>query len=222
MVKIEVNNNKSIYGIGKTEISNKLMLRWRSTGLSNFLVISSLSEEDVTITEDNKALYMQIIERKQNELIREKIARLENNLMCFLVSLDELRRDGGLQIKNMPTCFAVYGIDIEQDDFVIYYENKSYANNIYSMTIDVFIRDEAYYLERHGLFKKGEEYSGYHRVTMSTPYPALVGGVLKYNIDGVQYSFPDEVVKNGGSFYVCADNNMNLHFESSNQGIIIK
>lgn len=223
MVRVEGNNNKSVYGIEKTLINGKTLLRWKSVGLSDFIVISSSSKEDVLITDDNKDAFARAMEHISNELLGERVARvLESNTMFYIVSLDELKRDGGLQIKNMPSFFAVYGIINENNNLTVHYETKPYASNIFSMTIDVVIRDEEVFTEKHGLFKRGKEYSGYHRVTLSTPYPTLVGGVLKYNVDGFSYPFPDEIVENGGSFYVSADINLDFSFESSNQGIIIK
>lgn len=223
MLKMESNTGKNVYGIEKASSNNKLFLKWKSTGLSDFLVMSSSLKEDVTISDENKDQFISVIDRVKKELINERVVRLQdNNSTYYLVSLDELRRDGGLQIKNMPLYFAVYGIEIKQDDLTVYYETKSHASNIYSMTVDVVIKDEPYYVEKRSLFKKSNQYSGFHRVTVSTPYPTLVGGIIKYNINGFTYPFPDEVIKNGGSFYVNADNNLNLHFESSNQGIIIK
>lgn len=223
MLKIKDSDKKSVYSIEKITINEELFLRWGSSGFTNFIVISSTDKENVLITNDNKDVFINNIQQVSKELIAEKNANIpENNSMCYLTSLNELKRDGGLHIKNMPAFFAVYGFEKENEDFVIYCEANSYASNVFSMTVDVFINDEAFFIEKSVLFKRKKEYSGYHRISMPTPNPMLVGGVLKYKINGYSYPFPDEVVKNGGSFFVCADSNMNLHFKSNNPGIIIK
>lgn len=223
MLKMESNAGKSVYGIEKTSANHKLFLRWKSTGLSDFLVMSSPSKESVTVSEANRERFIGAIDRVKEELLRERVVRLPDTDSAFyLVSLDELRRDGGLQIKNMPIYFAVYGIEIGQGDLTVYYETRSHASNLYSMTVDVVIKEEPCYTEKRGLFKKSTQYSGFHRVTVSAPYPTLVGGIIQYSVNGFTYPFPDEAIKNGGAFYVSAELHSNLHFESSNQGIIIK
>lgn len=223
MLKIEPNTNKSIYSIEKTSLNNRIFLKWKSSGLSEFLVISSSSKEDLSITDSNKEQFIDAITQVKEELLKEHIVRdSENDTVYYLVTLDELKRDGGLQIKNMPMHYAVYGIEINQNDFILFFDPKANETNVYSMTVDVVIGDAPYYVEKRSLFRTNSQYSGFHRVTLSAPYPSLVGGILKYNVNGFSYPFPDEVVKNGGSFFVNADSNSTLRFESSNHGVIIK
>ena len=222
VIRIEA-GSKNVYGIEKSLINGKLFLKWNASGLNDFLILSGPAKTDVLITDAEKDRFADLLNQLQHELFREKKAQIkESGLSAYLISLNELRRDGGLPINNEPAYFAVYGIGVVQNEAVVYYDSNPHVGNVYSLTVDVMVHDEPYIIEKRSLFKRTSEYSGYHKVTVSSPYPNLVGGILKYHVGGFLYSFPDEVVKNGGSFFVQCGQTPGLHFESSNPGIIIK
>lgn len=224
VIEYSIDSNKSIYGTEKSLTNNKFYLKWKSTGISMFLIFFGSNAQAVNInTPAIQERITAILPSYFDKLMQDKNVTIkEEDLQVFLVTHDDLKRDGGMQIKEKPGVYAVYGIDINESDLKIYLsETGDNSLNSFTMVLDVIIEDRPYYTEK-GLFKKKQVYSGYHAVRLGKQYPSMVGGVLKYRVDNFVYSFPDDIVKNGGVFYVNAAENINLEFLTNNPGIQIK
>ncbi len=219
--------NKSIYEIEKRPSENRVVLNWKSVGHSQYLIVFAETRQAALLKKDSPddALHNALSAHIQ-ALIADRSAVAESpQVTFFLVSHDELRRDGGFAIRNVPGYYAVYGFDGTGDAAVVYVPADMQSSAVFSMTVDVVIRTEPILVEkRTGLFKKETVFSGYHRIMLDKGYPNLADGHLKYGLAGsvYTYSFPREVVKDGGSFVVKAARNDSIRFMSDNQGIIIR
>ena len=222
MLIIEPNDRQEVYGVERFPSNGRLLLRWTGDGLSDYFVISSPDKDAVILNAETEESFRAALESHVPELLEQRSSRLsDGKTACFLFSLAELKRDGGLSIPDKPAYFAVYGARIGRSDLTVYYHPKPRTGHFFRNTVDVGLKDEAFCL-MEGFLKKKPVYSGYRRVTLNPPRPALTGGILKYRLNDYSYPFPDEIVRNGGSFFVAAPEDTPLAFESGDTGIIIK
>ncbi len=223
MVKFEIGKN-TIYGINKiSRFDGKSYLDWKSSGLSYFFVLRSSVRESLLISK-NKEEYGKLIAERFKQLLNEKVfIEIKNGLYCKIVTLDDLKRNGGMQIQNQPFSFAIYGMKYnENNEIIICIDENNYESNFFSMTVDISIKDQPFFIEKRGFLKAKSVYSGFHKITLENACSELCSGALKYYVNNHSYSFPDGIVKNGGFFFVKADENYQINFESSIKGIIIK
>ena len=223
-----VDTNKNIYSLCNSTMNGKTYLKWMSSGLSQFLIVYGENKQVVDLSNKIRQEYFSQICTSEvlNELLVSKNVWLKSERMqLYLFTHDELKRDGGVVIKENPGVYAVYGFNFPADAVSpTIYVSPDFAvgQNMLTMYLEVSIEREAYYVEKRSFLKKVVTYSGYNQIRLSKGYPGLVGGVLKYRINDYTFPFPDSVVKNGGSFFVKADENCALDFVTNNPGIKIK
>lgn len=222
-----VDSSKSIFSVNTSTVSGKHFLKWQSSGLSKFLILYGDNSNSVNLCfEERREVFSSLfLNDTFSELLTSKnVWFKKERIQVMLFSHDELKRDGGLIIKENPGVFAIYGFEYDGVQSPIVYIEKipEYAQNMLTKHVDIVIEDSAHYIEKRTLFKKNIVYSGYHAIVLTKPYPGLIGGVLKYRIADYCFPFPDDIVKNGGTFYVKAEEKIGLEFVTSNPGIRIK
>lgn len=226
-MKIEFvkNSEKTIYGIEKkNSSSNQFLLNWKSTNLSNYLIVFGNEKKTVDFCEENnQKLLLNLLENAGETLLENKQLVIKDmGLTLSILSHNDIKRDGGMKIRENPGVYAIYGLEYSDSFLTIFVPNSdSFKSSVFTMILDVSIKDYPYYVEK-GLFKKRSVYSGYHKVDILKPYPSMVGGILNYQIENYSFSFPDSVIKSGGSFFVKMQENDVIEFKSTNPGIQIK
>lgn len=224
MTTIIHDNQKSVYELVKVMQGAKHFLKWRSDGLAQFLVLFSADAETICLQKAETAkAFSDGFEGCIDELIASRSCVIKRlGIRCMLFSRNEMMRDGGMMIKETPGNYAVYGIDYENAaQPTIYIEKPEAPQNLFTMTLDVPVEQSPVMVEK-GFFKKTLVFSGYHKVVLKKAFPELKGGVLMYTLDEYKYPFPNEIVENGGTFYVKADQHATIRFESKNRGVQIK
>ncbi len=218
-------SEKSVYGIKKDSAAgNQFLLNWKSTGLSQYVVVFGDSKAAVNWCEEkNRAAAGAALADCLGQLVETKQQALPTaGVTCYWVTHNDIKRDGGLKIREIPGTYAVYGAEHTADGLTVYIPDvQALSSSLFTMALDVFITASPHYVEK-GLFKKHREYSGFHCVTVTKPYPNMVGGILTYTVDQFCFAFPDSVVKAGGSFFVQMAENDVLTFRSTMPGIQIK
>lgn len=224
MITITYDKARSVYELSKTMQGAKHYLKWRSEGLTRFLVLFGGDVAAIDLRNADAAQRLtEELEEHLDDLKTGGSCQLKRlNVRCTLFSRNEMMRDGGMAIKETPGNYTVYGIDLDGAEApVIYTENPNAPLNLFTMTLDVPVEQTPVMTEK-GFFKKTQVFSGYHRITLQKAFPELQGGVLMYTLADHKYPFPDEITANGGSFYVKADQHATIRFESKNRGIQIK
>lgn len=226
MIKYLTDETKNIYALKTATRGTKLHLEWLYNGFSMFIILHGDNTNAVNLCESDlqerfselmtPALVAELLQTKN---LVFKAERLEVSLYTH----GEIKRDGGMQIKENPGVYAVYGVEVIDNDIMIYTADcTENANNMNTVHVDISIEQKPYYIEKRSFFKKTTVYSGYRVITLAKPCPALVGGVLRYRINDYSFPFPDSIVKSGGSFFVKADENIAIEFSTANPGIRIR
>ena len=213
----------SVQSIRRTGASGDHSLTWESSGLEYFLVIVGDTSENVQISLD-QSFPCQIREAlwdAERQLLEEDSITFSNiNVSVFKVSFSQLKQKGGFSANGRPGIYAVYGFVPDANECIVYVSE----NNQMRFTVDVSIEDVPLTYSK-GMFKKKEVYSGYHKVSIKSGVPGLKGNSLYYTVtkNNYKYPFPDEVVSDGGSFFVkCAENESVRFGTTNNDGIRIK
>ena len=219
-------DEKYIYDLRKVVLAgNKLCLDWKTFNLYHFLVIFAEKKEQVQFTPaENQDKLRNILSTAMPRLLEDKmIYDRKTGWQIYYVTHEALRRENGMAINEKPGVYGVYGVQIEGEDMQIYLNDVANpTQHTFTMTLDVTIESFPYYVEKGFLFKKTRVYSGFHQVRLPRAHPEMVGGTLKYSIRQHTYTFPDDVVKHGGSFYVHVPEHEHLSFLTNNPGIKIK
>lgn len=223
-IKYSYDTNKSIYGVEKMTMGDKIFLRWKSTGLSMFLVLFSDEADAINLNLENPQEKMKtLLSNSLDKLMCERIMETQaEDFKVYLVTHDQLMREGGLLIKEIPGSYSIYGF--EQDDSAIRIhlgEENNQTMNTFTMMLDVAIEETPCYIEK-GFLRKKQAYSGYRKIKLKKGYPSIKEGVLKYVIDKYAYNFPSAIVEKGGFFYVNVAENDKITFKTNNPSIRIK
>ncbi len=198
-------------------------LNWNSVGLENFMIVVGKAKEDVLVDVNNiqtSKLYNLLLKSKSDLAIKDLLTFPEQDIYVYTISFAQLKQKGGFNVNGRPGVYAIYGYCVENDSYTIYVSD----NNTFNLKVDVNIIDVPVKKEK-GLFKKTEYYAGYRKVTVEKGVKGLKGNSIYYTVNnGVyRYPFPDEVVINGGSFYVKCPEMGNLEFGTTNkEGISIR
>lgn len=226
MIKYTTDETKNIYSIKTATRGTKLHLDWLYNGFSQFLILYGDNARAVNLCENElRELFSELMtDDFVSKLSEEKtVVFKQEKLTVFLYTHGEIKRDGGMQIKENPGVYAVYGAEINGNDITVYTADcTANARNMNTVHIDVTIEQKPHYVEKRSFLKKTTVYSGYRIVRLAKAYPALTGGVLRYRINDYSFPFPDSIVKSGGAFYVKADENIAIEFSTNNPGIRIK
>lgn len=215
--------NFHVEGLKKEGISGSYRLNWEKRGIDHFIVVSNPVKEKVILNKNQELnlLFDNIADRIINDF-----SITLNDTTFFYISFPELRKNGGLEIKEKPGYYAVYGCDVENNCLKAIYFTPG-TENIISISVDVKINQENFYIEIKkgflGIGKKESIYSGYKKITV----PKGINGISEYSIKYFAnkgkyiYSFPKYVLENGGSFFIKANENEDIQFKSNNLGIRI-
>lgn len=219
--------DKSIYALDKYTQSSKFYLKWKASGHTAYLILFGENNKAVDLTlPENQKLCDALLSRETIAVLKEEKTEVfpQDKLQLFFLTHNDLMRDGGMQLKEKPGVYAVYGLSLANENEPVVYLNDDGGNHMhmYTMLLEVIIEQKPYFIEKKKLFKKETVYSGYREIKLQKPYPGLVGGILKYKINDYKFPFPDGVVRNGGAFYVKADQNSVIVFDTGNPGIRIK
>lgn len=222
MIFQKTTNECSIQSVRRTGSAGDHSLTWDSCGLEEFLVVIGDTEENVRISFDTAA--SQIKEQLQNnekQLLKQENITFSNiGVTVYRVSFAQLKKNGGFSANGRPGIYAVYGFVSNSSESTVYVSE----NNCMRFTVDISIEDVPVTCLK-GLLKKKKVYSGYHRVSIKSEIPGLKSGALYYTVaqNAYKYPFPEEIVSNGGSFFVKCAENENLRFgTTNNDGIRIK
>lgn len=215
---------KCIYNLRKVSTAAGNNLDWQTNKLTRFLVVFAHRKEDVDFNaSENQKKLTDFLASYIDEL-REKKTIYSRDLGwdLFWVSHDELRRFNGIRISENPGIYGVYGIEEAGGGITVYLGDPANPSlHTIAVTLDVVIDNQEHYIEK-GFFKKTRQYSGFHCIRLDKPYPDMAEGSLKYVVDNKTYTFPDEAVKQGGSFFVYVPQGATLLFSTGNPGIRIK
>lgn len=212
-----------VEGLKKEGISGNYRLNWEKKGIEQFLVVSAPNKNDVILCSNEKL--NTLFDRISESIINNRIITLDDTTF-FYINFSELRKNGGLSIKEKPGYYAVYGCNIENHSLKsIYYTFGK--ENIINISVDIKINQENSYKEVKkgllGLRGKEQIYTGYKRITV----PKGINGISEYSVTyyagNGKYAFPcpREVLENGGSFFIKADEKEDIRFTSNNSGIRI-
>ena len=206
-------NIHTISSISRKGTNGDYLLDWNSTGLQKFLVLVGKKECDVLLNDNNEKLKDYISENINIILEKEEINIPENNISAFIVDFSTLKRCGGYNVKGRPGTYAVYGID--EDEMVVYIPQ---INNTFQIKIDIAIKDIPL-KEEKGLFKKTQVYTGFHKVIIERGVSNIEKGALFYKVMGSDYRYPipQEIIANGGTFFVKCTENEQIEFGTTDR-----
>ena len=203
----ETDDSHSVSGIRRAGTKGNYCLNWDSSGLQAFLVLMGNSESAVSLGPNvgNPDGLKKHIAMNQKALLNNRYLFLPQfGITAYVIKFSEMKQRGGFEVQERPGVYAVYGWssdDAEESVFV------PETGNIMKLTVEITI-EQCPVMKLKGLFHKCEEYSGYHKVTVVRGVPDLESNLLYYTVDSnhYMYPFPNEIVSNGGSFYVkCAE-----------------
>lgn len=205
--------------------SGNYRINWSQKGFTDngFIVISGQNKQDVLIKSNE--LLQKKLEHINCTLLKNRVVNSDEITFYYLTFAD-LKRNGGLNIKEKPGCYAVYGCVVENDNIsTVYYSdvNEKFVN----ISVEIEIIQEDYYIETKkflGLFSKNNHiYSGYKKITIERGIKGMIPNSVKYHTpDNQAISVPQEVLEHGGIFFVRSEQNEQIRFIASNYGVNIK
>ena len=212
--------DKRVKNVRKTATAGENGITWDSTGLNDFIVLIGDSNERVVI-KDEFSEVVDYLSSVQAELIeKEAVSIPTTSITAYRVSFAQLKQQGGFSANGKPGVYAVYGVDIKNGEMVLYVQE----NNLLQVAISITINIAPVYSSKRafGIFKTGEKYSGYKEISILKAVPGVSGNSLYYMVGSkpYKYPFPDDTVKNGGSFYVKCNENENITYSTINKEVI--
>ena len=122
MIKYLTDETKNIYALKTATRGTKLHLEWLYNGFSMFIILHGDNTNAVNLCESDlqerfselmtPALVAELLQTKN---LVFKAERLEVSLYTH----GEIKRDGGMQIKENPGVYAVYGVEVIDNDIMI-------------------------------------------------------------------------------------------------------
>lgn len=215
--------NHDINAIQRSGSIGDYHLNWNSVGLKNFMIVVGENVNDVLVDPNdvgNSKLYGLLVDAKSELKTKDLLVFANDGICVYTITFAQLRQRGGFNVNGKPGVYAIYGYTLEDDVFTFYVS----TNNTFKLSVDVNIDDKPI-LKEKGLLKKVQYYAGYHKVTVQNGVKGLKGNSIYYTINnGVyRYPFPDDVLNNGGSFYVKCPETGSITFDTTNKdGIRIR
>lgn len=221
MVNITTDASKGIFRLAKTGDQQDLHLNWTSEGFVLFLVLSSSTAESVDLTGTGREKIETLLSEHLNSLADNTEKKIDG-ITIRLITFTQQKRDGGMELNGDPGYFAVYGVArIDDQNMDIYVNESSAKSHLVRVLRDVEVTESPYMVQKGGLFSKKMVYSGYHRISVKGPNKGMSGGVLRYSVGEYMYPFPDQIVTDGGNFFVKMDERAALTISSDNEGLNI-
>jgi len=215
-----------IYEIRKSVYDDIAHLDWKSIECKDYLIVNTavFDKERSIITDSLDCELLSVIKNNKEVLLSQK-KYISDSLSLQLVSHTDLRKNGGISVGNNPGFYIVYGIKfIGIDDFDIYVYPNSYEESSINLSVDLTIAVSPYYVDKKGLFSFGSKkiYSGYKKVVLDKKISSLKCGDVFYIICNNVFPIPTEVLNNTRVFYVKANENDTIEFNTKIKEIIIK
>ena len=221
MINITTDALKGIYKLTKTGSQNTLRITWDSKGFELFLVLSSNTKENVDLTGPGKDKITAFLSEHLSS-VSENTKKKIDGITIQLVTFAQQKREGGLMLNGDPGWYAVYGVARTGiQDLDLYVDEAATNPHLIKVMQDVEVEVEPYLIQKGGLFSKKQVYSGYHRISVKGPNKGMSEGALQYSVGEYMYPFPDQIVNNGGTFYVKMAEDADLKVYSNNEGIHI-
>lgn len=220
---VKADSSHNISAIQKSGSVGNYHLNWDSVGLELFIVAVGENSKDVSINVDNIAgnkLCSLLNEADMDLINRESIVSLSHGLTIYAVTFAQLKQKGGFNVNGHPGVYAVYGCAVNNDSITVYVSEDA----VFRLSVEVNI-DDAPVIKQKGLIRKVNYYAGYRKVTIQKGVRGLKGNSVYYTIDNEPYKYPlpDEIISNGGSFYVKCSETSNIKFDTNNKdGIRIR
>lgn len=209
----------SLSSIQRTGTSGHYSLKWKSKGLSAFLIIAGASGMDLHLEKQGK----------ENTRLRRQLQACQTSLKengkgeaeqleVFRMEFAELMRQGGFSISEKPGSYAVYGLEEQDGEWCVLIPE---GDSTYQFSVDVNVEESAVMAEKR-LFRRTRYYTGYRKIHFPKAVPGLSDGSICYTVNSGQFSYPvpAEVIASGGSFYImCNENDTLSFFAGKNSGV---
>ena len=219
MIFNKMSDSCSLSSIQRTGTSGHYSLKWKSKGLSAFLIIAGPSGMDLHLEKQGK----------ENTRLRRQLQACQTSLKengkgeaeqleVFRMEFAELMRQGGFSISEKPGSYAVYGLEEQNGEWCVLIPE---GDSTYQFSVDVNMEESAVMAEK-GLFRRTRYYTGYRKIHFPKAVPGLSDGSICYTVNSGQFSYPvpAEVIASGGSFYIMCNENDTLSFSAgTNSGV---
>ena len=219
MIFNKMSDSCSLSSIQRTGTSGHYSLKWKSKGLSAFLIIAGASGMDLHLEKQGK----------ENTRLRRQLQACQTSLKengkgeaeqleVFRMEFAELMRQGGFSISEKPGSYAVYGLEEQDGEWCVLIPE---GDSTYQFSVDVNMEESAVMAEKR-LFRRTRYYTGYRKIHFPKAVPGLSDGSICYTVNSGQFSYPvpAEVIASGGSFYImCNENDTLSFFAGKNSGV---
>ena len=219
MIFNKMSDSCSLSSIQRTGTSGHYSLKWKSKGLSAFLIIAGASGMDLHLEKQGK----------ENTRLRRQLQACQTSLKengkgeaeqleVFRMEFAELMRQGGFSISEKPGSYAVYGLEEQDGEWCVLIPE---GDSTYQFSVDVNAEESAVMAEKR-LFRRTRYYTGYRKIHFPKAVPGLSDGSICYTVNSGQFSYPvpAEVIASGGSFYImCNENDTLSFFAGKNSGV---
>lgn len=219
MIFNKMSDSCSLSSIQRTGTSGHYSLKWKSKGLSAFLIIAGPSGMDLHLEKQGK----------ENTRLRRQLQACQTSLKengkgeaeqleVFRMEFAELMRQGGFSISEKPGSYAVYGLEEQDGEWCVLIPE---GDSTYQFSVDVNMEESAVMAEKR-LFRRTRYYTGYRKIHFPKAVPGLSDGSICYTVNSGQFSYPvpAEVIASGGSFYImCNENDTLSFFAGKNSGV---
>ncbi len=219
MIFNKMSDSCSLSSIQRTGTSGHYSLKWKSKGLSAFLIIAGASGMDLHLEKQGK----------ENTRLRRQLQACQTSLKengkgeaeqleVFRMEFAELMRQGGFSISEKPGSYAVYGLEEQDGEWCVLIPE---GDSTYQFSVDVNVEESAVMAEKR-LFRRTRYYTGYRKIHFPKAVPGLSDGSICYTVNSGQFSYPvpAEVIASGGSFYImCNENDTLSFFAGKNSGV---
>ena len=219
MVFNKMSDSCSLSSIQRTGTSGHYSHKWKSKGLSAFLIIAGASGMDLHLEKQGK----------ENTRLRRQLQACQTSLKengkgeaeqleVFRMEFAELMRQGGFSISEKPGSYAVYGLEEQDGEWCVLIPE---GDSTYQFSVDVNVEESAVMAEKR-LFRRTRYYTGYRKIHFPKAVPGLSDGSICYTVNSGQFSYPvpAEVIASGGSFYImCNENDTLSFFAGKNSGV---
>lgn len=213
------NQNQNVSFLKKEGTAGDYRITWDRKGVNEFLVISAQTKQEVLVK--NNVDLQETISRISRS-IKENLTMTIDGVSFYYVSFSELIKNGGLSIKERPGYYSVYACDIENNEIInLYYSDNS--EKTINISVDIEINQSDCNIEvKKSLFKKEIQYSGFKAINVPRGIKGIAENSVKYAVSNYVFSIPNQVLEQGGTFYVKCPKEQSIRFLSSNNGIRIK
>ena len=220
---IFADTNHDINTIQRSGSIGNYRLNWSSVGLENFMIVVGESTNDVFVDPnnvENSKLYNLLVDSEEELKTKDFLMFINDGIRVYTITFAQMKQRGGFNVNGTPGVYAIYGYKLEEDIFTFYVSE----NNTFKLSVDVNIVDRPV-LKEKGLLRKTQCYAGYRKVTVQNGVKGLKGNAIYYTVNNsiYRYPFPDEVLNDGGSFYVKCPETGTITFGTTNKdGIRIR